>query len=113
MEVCHTGCLFGHHGSAYCREIDQGCPGQHPQAVRGAGGKGINLIDTPNRLHMAMDLTIDGPIDACGRIFLTEDRVNEVYDRGEGKGVVADCAIEVYERAGRLLLGNGIFEYSG
>lgn len=56
---------------------------------------------TPNRLHMAMDLTIDGPIDAYGGTFLTEDRVNRVYDRGEGKGVVADCAMEVYERAGR------------
>lgn len=56
---------------------------------------------TPNRLHMAMDLTIDGPIDAYGGTFLTEDRVNKVYDRGEGKGVVADCAMEVYERAGR------------
>lgn len=56
---------------------------------------------TPNRLHMAMDLTLHGPIDAYGGTFLTEDRVNAVYDRGEGKGVVADCAMEVYDRAGR------------
>lgn len=56
---------------------------------------------TPNRLHMAMDLTIHGPIDAYGGTFLTEDRVNAVYDRGEGKGVVADCAMEIYDRAGR------------
>lgn len=55
----------------------------------------------PNRLHMAMDLTIHGPIDAYGGSFLTEDRVNAVYDRGEGKGVVADCAMEVYDKAGR------------
>ena len=56
---------------------------------------------TPNRLHMAMDLTIHGSIDAYGGTFLTEDRVNAVYDRGEGKGVVADCAMEIYDRAGR------------
>ena len=55
----------------------------------------------PNRLHMAMDLTIKGPIDAYGGTFITEDRVNKVYDRGEGQGVVADCAMDVYDKAGR------------
>lgn len=55
----------------------------------------------PNRLHMAMELEIHGPIDAYQGTFLTEDRLNAVYDRGEGKGVVADCAMEVYDLAGR------------
>jgi len=47
------------------------------------------------------DSLVFGHIDAYGGTFLTEDRVNKVYDRGEGKRVVADCAMEVYERAGR------------
>ena len=55
----------------------------------------------PNRLHMAMELEIHGSIDAYQGTFLTEDRLNAVYDRGEGKGVVADCAMEVYDLAGR------------
>lgn len=55
----------------------------------------------PNRLHMAMELEMHGTIDAYQGTFLTEDRLNAVYDRGEGKGVVADCAMEVYDLAGR------------
>lgn len=52
-----------------------------------------------NRLHMAMDITIHRPIPVQGT-FLTEDKVNDVFDRGEGKGVVADCQMDVYDRAG-------------
>ncbi len=55
----------------------------------------------PNRLHMAMELTMHGPINAYEGTFLTEDRLNAVFDRGEGKGIVADCAMEVYDLAGR------------
>ena len=52
-----------------------------------------------NRLHMAMDLTIHQPIPVQGT-FLTEDKVNNVLDRGEGKGVVADCQMDIFDRAG-------------
>ena len=55
-----------------------------------------------NRLHMAMDLTIHRPLPVEGT-FLTEDRVNDVLDRGEGKGVVADCQMDIYDRAGNPL----------
>lgn len=56
---------------------------------------------TPTGLHMAMDITIDGEIDAYKGTFITEDRLNNVLDRGEGKGIVSDCAMEVYDIAGR------------
>jgi len=56
----------------------------------------------PNRLHMAMELTMHRPIDAQGT-FLTEDKLNAVYDRGEGKGVVADCQMSVYDRSGNAV----------
>ena len=52
-----------------------------------------------NRLHMAMDLTVHRPIPVQGT-FLTEDKVNDVLDRGEGKGVVADCQMDIFDRAG-------------
>ena len=55
-----------------------------------------------NRLHMAMDLTIHREIPSQGT-FLTEDKVNNVLDRGEGKGVVADCQMDIYDRAGNNL----------
>lgn len=55
-----------------------------------------------NRLHMAMDLEIHQPIPTQGT-FLTEDKVNDVLDRGEGKGVVADCQMDIYDRAGNSI----------
>ncbi len=55
-----------------------------------------------NRLHMAMDLTMHSAIPVQGT-FLTEDKVNNVFDRGEGKGVVADCQMDVYDRAGNSI----------
>ena len=42
-----------------------------------------------------------GPIDPYQGTFITEDRLNNVFDRGEGKGVVCDCAMEVYNIASR------------
>lgn len=55
----------------------------------------------PNGLHMAMDITMHNVIDPyCGK-FVVKDRLNNVLDRGEGKGTVADCAMEVYDIAGR------------
>lgn len=67
----------------------------------------------PNRLHMAMELEIHGPIAPYQGTFLTEDRLNGVYDRGEGKGVVADCAMEVYDLAGRHVSTIHSYHYHG
>lgn len=54
---------------------------------------------TPNRLHMAMDLTIHGPVDPMQGTFLTEDRVDKVYDWGD-KGVVGEMRMDVFNLAG-------------
>lgn len=70
------------------------------------------LGHTPNRLHMAMELTIHKPIDVQGT-FLTEDRLNAMYDRGEGKGVVADCQMDVYDRAGNPVCTLHSYHYHG
>lgn len=67
----------------------------------------------PNRLHMAMELELHSTIDAYQGTFLTEDRLNAVYDRGEGKGVVADCAMEVYDLAGRHVSTLHSYHYHG
>jgi len=55
----------------------------------------------PSGLHMAMDLKINGPIDPYKGTFLMKDVLNNVYDRGEGKGIVSDCSMEVFDIAGR------------
>ncbi len=55
----------------------------------------------PSGLHMAMDITLDGPIDAYKGTFMVKDKLNNVLDRGEGKGIVSDCAMQVYDIAGR------------
>lgn len=67
----------------------------------------------PNRLHMAMDLKIHGSIDAYQGTFLTEDKLNAVYDRGEGKGVVGDCEMDVYDLAGRHVAELHSYHYHG
>lgn len=54
---------------------------------------------TPNRLHMAMELHVHKAIDVQGT-FVVEDKLNDVYDRGEGNGVVADCQMDIFDRAG-------------
>lgn len=55
----------------------------------------------PNGLHMAMEMIFDTPIDPYCGTFVVKDYLKEIYDRGEGKGVVADCAMDVYDQAGR------------
>lgn len=55
----------------------------------------------PSGLHMSMDTKILGPIDAYKGTFMVKDRLNNVLDRGEGKGIVADCQMSVYDIAGR------------
>lgn len=53
----------------------------------------------PNRLHMAMELFMHKPITPMGGTFLTEDKVENVYDWGE-KGVVGQTQMDVYDLAG-------------
>lgn len=55
----------------------------------------------PNGLHMAMEMIFDAPIDPYGGTFVVTDHLNEIYDRGEGKGTVADCGMDVYDQVGR------------
>lgn len=55
----------------------------------------------PNGLHMAMDVKIDGEIDPYCSVFVVKDHLNNVLDRGEGKGIVSDCAMDIWDIAGR------------
>lgn len=55
----------------------------------------------PNGLHMAMEMIFDTPLDPYGGTFVVTDHLNGVFDRGEGKGTVADCGMDVYDQAGR------------
>ena len=66
----------------------------------------------PTGLHMAMELTLHEPIDPYQGTFITEDRLNNVYDRGEGKGVVCDCAMEVYNIASRKIATLHSYHYN-
>lgn len=66
----------------------------------------------PNGLHMAMDVTFDGLLDPYGGTLVSKDRLNGVLDRGEGKGIVADCAMEVWDVAGRHLATLHSYHYN-
>lgn len=52
-----------------------------------------------NRLHMAMELIFHKPVDAMKGTFITEDKVEAVYDWGD-KGVVGIMSQEVMDIAG-------------
>jgi hypothetical protein len=54
----------------------------------------------PNRLHMAMELIMHNPIDPMQGTFLCDDKVENVYDRGEGKGVAIQTQMDIYNVAG-------------
>lgn len=59
----------------------------------GLGGK------AHNRLHMAQELIFHRPVDAMKGTFITEDKVEAVYDWGE-RGVVGIMSQEVMDIAG-------------
>jgi acyl dehydratase len=61
--------------------------------VAGLGGK------FPNRIHMAQEIIIHHAIDAMKGTFMTEDKVEAVYDWGD-KGVVGVMSQEVMDIAG-------------
>lgn len=54
----------------------------------------------PRCLHMGLELTVHGRIDPYEGSLLMEDKLERVYDRGEGKGVVAKVQTEVYNNGG-------------
>ena len=66
----------------------------------------------PKGLHMGIDLTVDGEIDPYKGTFIVEDKLNNVLDRGEGKGVVADCQMDVYDIVGRHVAAIHSFHYN-
>ena len=53
----------------------------------------------PNRLHMAMDITMHGTISPIQGTFLTEDKVIGVYDWAP-KGIVNETEMDIYDLAG-------------
>ena len=53
-----------------------------------------------------------GRSDPCKGTFIVEDKLNNVLDRGEGKGVVADCQMDVYDIAGRHVAAIHSFHYN-
>lgn len=71
----------------------------------------------PSRLHMAMELHMHNPIEALQGTFLCEDKVEHVYDRGEGKGVAVEARMDVYDVAGRPICTakstHAIFAFGG
>ena len=62
----------------------------------------IKLLDgkVPNCLHMGMEMEVHSPIDPFGGTLLMHDELEQVYDRGEGKGIVAGVRMDIYNAAG-------------
>lgn len=61
---------------------------------------------TVRGLHMEHRFVMYRPIDPIKGILLFEDRITRIYDRGVGKGIVAESQMPVYDEAGNLICEN-------
>lgn len=57
-------------------------------------------------LNMDHELIMYRPIDPIKGTFQYQDRITDVYDRGEGKGAVVKTQLDVREEAGNLVCVN-------
>lgn len=57
-------------------------------------------------MHMSHELIMHRPIDPIKGTLVFKDTVTNIYDRGEGKGVMVETKVPVYDEAGRLLCEN-------
>ena len=57
-------------------------------------------------MHMSHELILHRPIDAIKGSLVFKDTVSNIYDRGEGKGVIVETKVPVYDEAGRLICEN-------
>lgn len=57
-------------------------------------------------LHMEHELLMYRPIDPMQGTFLFQDKVTDVFDRGEGKGVVIKTQNDIHDIAGNLVCSN-------
>ena len=59
-----------------------------------------------NALHMEHELILHRPIDPIKGSFVFTDTVEEIYDRGPGKGIVVKTRAPIYDEAGNLICEN-------
>lgn len=57
-------------------------------------------------LHMEHELIMHRPIDPIKGTFVFEDTITNIFDRGEGKGIVVKTNVPVYDEAGNLICEN-------
>lgn len=57
-------------------------------------------------LHMEHELIMHRPIDSIKGTFVFQDTITDIFDRGEGKGIVVKTSVPVYDEAGNLICEN-------
>ena len=62
---------------------------------------------------MGHELIMYRPFDPIQGVMVYNDVVTEVYDRGEGKGLVVVTECPVYDEAGRLICQNVLYRLTG
>lgn len=60
----------------------------------------------PTFLHMEHELILHRTIEPIKGTFVFEDKITNIYDRGEGKGIVVTTEMPVYDEAGNLICTN-------
>ena len=57
-------------------------------------------------LHMSHEIIIHKPMDPIKGSMVFNDTVTNIFDRGEGKGVMVETRVPVYDESGQLLCEN-------
>lgn len=57
-------------------------------------------------LHSEHEIIFHRPIDPIKGSFVFEDEITDIYDRGEGKGIIVKSRLPVYDEAGNLICEN-------
>lgn len=60
----------------------------------------------PGGTHMSQEIIFYRPMDPIKGSVICKDKIRNIYDRGEGKGVVVATEVEMYDESGRLLCVN-------
>lgn len=81
-------------------------PAPYPASVALMNAMGREYGHRVNALHMEHELILHRPIAPIKGSLVFSDEIVGIYDRGEGKGIVAQTKVPVYDEAGNLICEN-------
>ena len=81
-------------------------PAPHPAPMLVMDAMAREMGIMTGGLDMEHELIMHRPIDPIKGTLVFEDTITRIYDRGEGKGIIIESSVPVYDEAGNLLCEN-------